>query len=391
MCRDAAVSAVLVPAGDHWSCSVELASGDVAATPEHLGDEAYVIFTSGSTGRPRGVSVSHGAIASYVAEALDRLRIPRTGVRFAFHLPPSFDAHLTSTLLPLVTGNSVVPLPPGRSATLALADFLASSSTPFVVKTTPLQLRLLRADLEPSAVARLQGTFVVGGEQLYHEDVVWLLGNPEIRVFNEYGPTETTVGCSYHEVDAHGSGPVPIGVPHRAATFHIDGAPGGQVGAAQGELVISGAVLANGYVNAPDDGRFCHDGDGSRCYRTGDIVRRDEHGIHWFIGRVDDQIKIAGHRVELGEVDAALRAAYGADAVSALSPDGIVGFVAAPEVSERGAARLADLLPKYMRPVAVHSVAAIPDTHHGKADRTRLLRKYRRDGPDPLSGDVTPS
>lgn len=375
MLAESAAQVVLTPSDDYRSCAIEAMPTGVSAREAGPDDEAYVIFTSGSTGTPRGVSVGHAAIGRYVREAIHHLRIPDAGTRFAFHLPPSFDAHLTSTLLPLVSRNSIVPLTSTPSSTHALSDFVSRSASPIVVKTTPLQVRLLRTALKGSRLSELEATFVIGGEQLYYEDLDWLVDVPTVRIFNEYGPTEATVGCSYHEVDEPGSGAVPIGIPHRAATFYVLDGEDVLDGASEGELAISGPVLATGYINSPDDERFCVGPDGRRFYRTGDTVRRDEHGTYSYVGRVDDQVKVAGCRVELGEVDAALRVAYEADAASVLTTHGIVGCVAAPRMAEDGRARLASLLPAYMRPLRVYSVASIPSTHHGKIDRSSLSRQ----------------
>lgn len=373
MLRDAGIKVVLGHDDEGQSCRLESVTVDTATRAADFRDEAYVIFTSGSTGKPRGVSVSHRAIATYVSEALHHLGLPETGVEFVFHLPPSFDAHLTSTLLPLATQNSVVPLAPVPSSTIALADYLASATSPVVIKTTPSQVRLLQ--YEPT-LSSVPATFVIGGEQLYHEDVHWLLDRPGVRVFNEYGPTEATVGCSYHEVVEHGSGPVPIGLPHGAATFRIQRGSALADGSQEGELTIAGQVVANGYLGGDGERRFFLDPSGIPAYRTGDIVRRGVDGVFWFVGRADDQVKIDGYRVELGEIDAALRAAYETQAASVLTPEGIVGFVTRSPRPKESRVRLAALLPSYMRPIAVHSISEIPSTRHGKVDRARLLESH---------------
>ncbi|MFE9687438.1 AMP-binding protein [Streptomyces sp. NPDC006285] len=360
-------------------------------------DEAYVIFTSGSTGRPKGVSVGHRAIAGYVHHTRELLALPAKGMRFPAQLPPTFDAVFTSLLLPLATGHTAVPLPVTGTATQALATYLADPPGPLVIKTTPSQLELLRSLLTPHQVHRLTGAVVIGGEALDFHDLTWLRSAPGLRLVNEYGPTEATIGCAtYHvtETDPH-HGPVPIGYPHPGTSFTLRPGPGDTDGTAVGELVISGPSVANGYVNAPDSSAFTHPPHEPARYHTGDRVRRDADSAWHYLGRTDDQIKINGYRVELAEVDEALRtAAHGAPA-AALHLDGAITAVFAattPLDLDAIDSSLGTLLPDFMRPTHLRQLPHMPMTLHGKTDRTALralIKATPKPDIDPLPSAIS--
>jgi amino acid adenylation domain-containing protein len=355
-------------------------------------DEAYAIYTSGSTGHPKGVSVGHEALAAYLHAALRTYAVPESGMAFPAHLPPTFDAALTSLLPPLVTSNILIPILDVVSPTRALARHLAGAQGPVLVKTTPSQLRLLRELLTAQDAAALRGVFVIGGEQLDYQDVNWLRGNAALALYNEYGPTEATVGCLVHRIgaDEPDSGPVPIGSPHPGAKAAV--LADGELG--DGELVIEGPCVAHGYVTDRDPGRFTRR-DGARGYRTGDRVRRDPSGRYHFLGRIDEQVKINGFRIELAEVDAALRRASGHDAAAVVRDGALIGVIAATDGGDlqEVAQRVRALLPDYLRPAALHLAAGIPMTLHGKTDRERLaaglaVHAAQSDG-DALTATVT--
>lgn len=356
-------------------------SGDVLRLAPGLDwpDEAYVIFTSGSAGRPKGVSVSHDSIAAYIENACTAYGVPQEGWVVPSQLPATFDAALTTLLIPLITNNVGVPIVGPLSATKALVEFLRQAETPLLVKTTPSQLRLIDGMLTGSEIASLRATLVVGGEPLDFADLSRLRANPHISIFNEYGPTETTVGCSFYRVRADDPdvGPVPIGQPFPGTTFTIEALEGEPNSGPMGELVVSGPGVALGYVNANGDRRFSQEG--VRRYRTGDIVRRDEHGLYHFHGRRDDQVKVGGYRIELGEIDAALRAVV-PGAAAAVVVDGAITAVVVdhPLLNlEAVVSGLKSLLPSYMQPARFVVHSALPLTRHSKVDRQALVKQVR--------------
>lgn len=387
--------AVVLPPGVILHCADTLADecrsgADLPALDPQ--DPAYVLYTSGSSGRPKGVVVAHRSLAAYVKWAAraylqDLDRAPA----FALFTSLGFDLTLTTIFLPMVTGGEIRLLSPGPTAVIAASRCPRTN----VLKITPTHLRLLlESDLRASRLERL----IVGGEALPSSlaaEVVRRSGG-RIRIFNEYGPTETTVGCSAHLFDpSRDHGPtVPIGSPMDGATFRLFDPAGNAVSPpGHGELAIGGPGVALGYHERPDEEalRFVPDPGrpGERLFRTGDWIRWSEAGQLFFVGRTDDQVKIRGHRVEPGEVEAALRAIPGVQEVAALAGSGpqdeveLLTFVTLTPGTDPATLRpiLAGRLPPWMLPARIIPLAELPRTAHDKIDRTALREQI----PPPLS------
>ncbi|WFE35336.1 amino acid adenylation domain-containing protein [Micromonospora sp. WMMD975] len=346
--------------------------------PEH---PAYVLHTSGSTGRPKGVVVEHRAVTAYLAWA--RAAYPGLAGVALLHSPVSFDLTVTGLLGTLTAGGTV------RLAAIDSTDARAGGRPSFL-KVTPSHLPLLDADLSPTA------DLVIGGEALTGEQLAgWRAAHPEVAVTNEYGPTEATVGCVTARI-APGAplppGPVPIGTPApNTGALLLDGAlqpvPPGVVG----ELYVTGVQLARGYHDRPGltAGRFlpCPYGPpGARMYATGDLARRRPDGTLDYLGRRDEQVKVRGMRIELGEVEAALLAHPDVRAAAAaVRADGgeptLVGYVVGPAREDSVRAELARELPAHLVPAALVRLDALPLTPNGKLDRAAL--------PAPAAGEST--
>ncbi|WP_316528536.1 non-ribosomal peptide synthase/polyketide synthase [Kitasatospora brasiliensis] len=331
---------------------------------------AYVIYTSGSTARPKGVAVSHSGVSGLVAAQVERLGVA-PGSRVLQFASPSFDASFWDLCSALLTGAALV-LPPAGDPLEALTDD---------------RLDVTHVTLPPSALAALPegsvtaSTLVVAGEACAPELVArWAPGR---RMINAYGPTETTVCATMSDPLAPGAGVPPIGRPVAGFRVYVLDerlrvvAPG-----VAGELYVAGPGLARGYLNRPGltAGRFvaCPFGpSGARMYRTGDLVRRRNDGELEYLGRADDQVKVRGFRVELGEVEAAL-ADHPAVAQAAVlaREDRLVGYAAVrPGAAVRPAelaAHLRDRLPDYLVPSAFVVLDALPLTPNGKLDRAAL-------------------
>lgn len=355
---------------------------------------AYVMFTSGSTGEPKGVMVPHGALAHYVRWSGAEYLETRDG-DVLLHGSIGFDATLTSVFVPLCEGARVV-IAAGAShnpeAIASLATPSSGSTRQAFLKVTPSHLGLIAASLAADRVAALTGTLVIGGEALHGEQLAaWQAHARDTRIVNEYGPTEATVGCIVHEIRAGAiePGPVPIGHPIPGVPCHAFDrySRPAAVGVA-GELYIGGAQLARGYEGRADltAERFVPDPlasePGARCYRTGDLVYVRPDGALEYAGRRDQQIKLRGHRVELGEVEAALRRQPGIqDAVAIVREDTpgdrrLVAYVVAPAAISVASDRLQQAvqatLPDYMVPASIVRLDALPVTPNGKVDRGRL-------------------
>ncbi|WP_330113822.1 non-ribosomal peptide synthase/polyketide synthase [Streptomyces sp. MUM 178J] len=347
-----------------------------ALLPDH---PAYVIYTSGSTGRPKGVVVRHGGLADYLVGAVADYRGVSGTV--LLHSSVSFDTTVTSLHAVLTAGGHI-----------QLTDFLENAvESPFdLLKVTPSHLPLLTEAVEGTVAG---AELLVAGEALTSGALApWRRSHPQGAVFNVYGPTETTVSAVQHrvapgEVLPEGAA-VPIGRPlANTRTYVLDSRLSPVPAGVPGELYIAGSGVARGYLGRPalTGERFVADPfgpAGSRMYRTGDVVRWTADGTLEFVGRADDQVKVRGHRIELGEAEAALAAVPGvARAVVAVREDTpgdrrLVGYV----VPFDGVAldvqavrrQVAAVVPEYMVPSAVVALDAVPLTPNGKTDRRAL-------------------
>ncbi|MFI1194771.1 amino acid adenylation domain-containing protein [Micromonospora sp. NPDC020750] len=330
-----------VPAVDVAELAATAATAAVPAP--RPADPAYVIFTSGSTGAPRPVQVSHGA-AAHLAHALERTVYAGTpaGARVAVNAPLTFDASIKQ-LVQLGHGRSLYLVPEeARRDGAELAAVLATNAVD-VLDLTPSQLRiLLAADGVATGRTRLPGLLLLGGEAIAPDLWDALAGLPGVRAVNLYGPTECTVDATAAEITA-GVAPT-IGRPlPGVGAWVLDGQLRPVPPGVAGELCLSGPQLADGYLGDPETTtrRFVTvtlpSGRAERVYRTGDRVRFDADGRLAYLGRLDDQVKVNGFRIEPGEVAAALRQHPGvADAaVVARDDDGhgarLVGYVTPAE------------------------------------------------------------
>ncbi|KUL55313.1 non-ribosomal peptide synthetase [Streptomyces sp. NRRL F-4489] len=348
---------------------------------------AYVLYTSGSTGRPKGVVVPHGGIANRVRWLASRHGLGPAD-RILQKTTIGFDAAGLELFAPLISGGTVVLAPPGAERDpAALLDAVAAGRAT-VLQAVPSVLRAL-ADApgwERCGALRL---LFSAGEPLHAELCHRLLARaPQIEIWNTYGPTECSVDITEHRFDpAQTTGPVPIGRPLgglRALVLGPDGRP--VPDGATGELYAGGAGVATGYLGRPalTAERFVPDPEGppgARLYRTGDRVRRAADGTLAYLGRLDQQLKVNGVRIEPGEVEAVLAGhPRVAGAVVGTAPDRAGGQRLVAWVQPRGAAPapaelrafLRRTLPDQLIPAVFVSVAAFPRTASGKTDRSAL-------------------
>ncbi|MFH9611115.1 amino acid adenylation domain-containing protein [Streptomyces sp. NPDC017448] len=355
---------------------------------------AYTIYTSGSTGVPKGVMITRRGLANYLDWAVRHYRVAPGGT-VPLLGSVAFDLAVTNLLVPLTAG-AAVRLLPGERPVDALAELLrgggAEGPVRFdLVKITPAHLELLKARLDDGGPIDSVGVFVIGGEELRPDTVGdWRRLAPDAVLVNEYGPTETVVGCVVADVTglAPDAPRAPIGEPVDATRTHVLDRFGNPVArGVVGELFLGGAGLARGYLGRPDltATSFVPDpfsAEGGRLYRTGDLVRRREDGQLEFLGRADRQLKIAGHRIEPGEVETVLRTHPDvADAVVVAREDvpgdrRLTGYAVVAEGAEAGPGELrrylAERLPGYLVPSAVLLLDALPVTLGGKTDHRRL-------------------
>ncbi|MEU8516523.1 non-ribosomal peptide synthetase [Kitasatospora sp. NPDC048722] len=367
----------------------------VAAAAPGPDDLAYVIYTSGSTGRPKGVQVEHRSLVNAVGWLAPLMRCDER-TRAAYSFSPGFDLSLMQIFPPLLHGGAVVPVP-GELDHLKLRDMYAGRLAN-TLSLTPTHLGLAaRLGIRPAGIRALQ----LGGENLTaatarraREDF-----GPDCLIVNAYGPTEATLACTVAVVeDGITRGSAPIGVPvHRTGVSVLDDRRREVPDGRPGELYVTGAQLARGYLGRPDltAERFVLLPDGRRAYRTGDLVLRLPDGQLEYAGRVDDQVKIRGHRVEPAEVETALTGLAGIAqaAVVARGRTEDVRALCAFVVLARGVtaasfdeaavrAELARTLPPHLVPTVVRVLPALPETASGKTDRKAL--------PDPFGAATAP-
>ncbi|MEU7861585.1 amino acid adenylation domain-containing protein [Nonomuraea sp. NPDC049141] len=354
------------------------------AVPVTAADPLALVYTSGSTGTPKGVVLTHANVLSAVT---GRRAYAEPPCRLMLPVSPTFDVFLSFAAWTLCSGGELLLPPPGPRADLDELARLASEHRPTHVVCGP---HLVRALLEhDSAALAAISTVVTGGESC----PVALLDElarraPGLTLINEYGPTEASWG-SYFDTAAGpvptGRAALPIGAPPAGYRIHLwdDGGSPVPLGAA-GEIVIGGPGVAQGYHGRPalTAARFVPDPSGppgARAYRTGDHARLDSGGQLQFLGRVDGQVKIRGHRVELGEIEAVLSGHPDvAQAAARLDAAGrLAGYlVPVPGRAAPDAARLrtylAERLPEHMIPAGYVSMPELPVTPHGKVDRAAL-------------------
>jgi amino acid adenylation domain-containing protein len=353
-------------------------------------DLAYVIFTSGTTGVPKGVMATTGSLAAYLdALGLRKSMTPEDRASQFFEL--TFDPSVGEIFLPWRAGASLHVVPAVSHA--SPARFIRERSLT-IWGSAPAAIAWMRdtRSLAPGSFPRLRYTSF-GGEPLPLASVLaWQAAAPNSAIDNLYGPTEATVDCAGQRLEpgaipvvTPGRGVLAIGTPHPGTELAVLGPDRRRVPPGEtGELAIAGRQLTLGYLGAPQltAERFPVI-DGKRWYLTGDIATQDAAGMYHHLGRVDNQVKIQGHRVELEDIEAHARFVARTDQVAAVAwpmEDGvaraIVCFVAGSELAAGGIREaLRSRLPSYMVPAVVHEVAALPRNTNGKLDRRALVAR----------------
>jgi len=288
--------------------NINVFSNSVAIHPKTI---AYIIYTSGSTGNPKGVLVSHAALFNYLGWAKEAYQMA-TPFCFPLFTATGFDLTITSTFLPLLNGGEIVIYQEnGDGPDTTLLEVLTENKINSI-KLTPSHLALIQGmDVSQSGLK----TMIVGGEEFKTSVAANIQKSfgKDLTIYNEYGPTEATVGCivSKYSLEKHTQHSVPIGTPIANVRVHLldsfqNKVPNGVVG----ELYIAGVGLAEAYLNAPGltnkkfiDSPFQK---GSKLYATGDLARVDPNGELNYLGRMDDQVKLGGFRIELSDIEANL-------------------------------------------------------------------------------------
>jgi amino acid adenylation domain-containing protein len=361
------------------------------------GAVAYLMFTSGSTGTPKGVMVTHANVNHYVDVLGGRYAVTEED-RFSQTAEMTFDNSVLDIFLAWQNGACVCC--PSRKALISPGRYIRNSRITiwFSVPSTAIFMRRLNA-LKPGSYPTLRFSMFAGEALPAEVCEAWLEAAPNTVVENLYGPTEVTVDCLVYRWDPdtapgeceHGIVPIGHTLPGMSALV-VDSDLREVEPGAEGELLVSGPQVSLGYLKDPEKtaAAFVHPpGREELHYRTGDLVRRPatEGGPIPYLGRIDHQVQIFGERVELGEIEAALRAESHTDAVvavgwpvTAAGASGIEAFVGDERVdAEELRLRLRALLPGQMAPRRVHVLPELPLNDNGKFDRKALTRMLEQE------------
>lgn len=378
--------------------SVVLGKSDLTAVsplkrlpPVIPGEIAYLLFTSGSTGTPKGVPVTHANVLHFIDVMTARYEVT-SGDRFSQTFDQTFDLSVFDLFMAWESGASVYALQPLEL--LAPTRFIGRNGLTvwFSVPSIPALMRK-KGFLKPNGFPSLRLSLFCGEPLPVASAVAWQGAAPNSIVENLYGPTELTIACLLHRWDPESSprlcvnGMVPIGRPYPGlGAILLDDALRPVKASEPGELCVCGPQTVPGYWqdNAKTAERFVtvqvSPSTSVRFYRTGDRAARLDSGDYVYLGRADHQIKVLGHRVELGEIEAALRsdsAVVEAIAVGWPVEDGtaqgIVAFVSGSGIDCSSLlATVRARLPDYMTPREIRLVDTMPLNANGKIDRNAL-------------------
>jgi amino acid adenylation domain-containing protein len=377
-----------------------LIAGNTSAIPEVNSApaaelEAYILFTSGATGRPKGVPIRHSNVVGYIQDQAG-LHGAGPGKRFSQTFDLTFDPSVFDMFVAWSAGGTVVT--PTREEILDPVAFVnASSITHWFSVPSVISLAKRTRRLPPDSMPTLEWSLFAGEQLPVQLARAWHRAAPQAIVENLYGPTEVTITCTAFQLPksvekwpSTKNGTVPIGTPHRGLEIVIDdaGSPG-----TKGELCVRGRQRLAGYLSPSDDqGRFVRV-DGAKgiaptspsapdgYYRTGDIVSLDPAGFLVHQGRVDSQRKIHGYRVELGEIESAIRGLSGMDDVVVVMPNehDLIGcYTGVPIGREALVDHLRSQLPWYMVPTHFRHFDTFPMSDNGKIDRRALASAVLR-------------
>ncbi len=353
-------------------------------------DPIYVVFTSGSTGVPKGVAACHRSVIDYTESLCEAIGFSEDTV-FANQTPLYFDAPLKE-IMPTIRLGATCYLVPRMlfSFPVPLCRYLTDhkvNTICWVVSALTMisSLGALEAHRPDTLTTVCFGSEVFPRTQ-YDK---WRAALPDARFFNLYGPTEATgMSCFWPARDLVPDEPIPVGRPFRNTDILLLTPDGRRAGRGEeGEICMRGTCVTLGYYNDPGrtSAAFVQNPLNTAypeiIYRTGDIGRYNERGELLFLHRRDAQIKLMGHRVELGEVEAVADAegVRAACCVFDAPRQRLVLYYAGDVTPDALLAGLKNRLPRYMLPAALHALPALPHTPNGKIDRAELRERAERE------------
>lgn len=346
-------------------------------------DLVYIIYTSGSTGKPKGTMIEHRGLVNYISWSR-KVYVKDENEVFPLYTSIAFDLTVTSVFTPLICGASIEVYRDDMDEYVLFRILKEKKAT--VVKCTPAHLALVKnMDNRSSSIKR----FIVGGENLRTDIAKSIEENfgGNVEIYNEYGPTETVVGCMMYKFNSNKntSNSVPIGTPaDNVQIYLLDKNLSPVPVDVEGEIYISGDGVSRGYLHRDDltqrhfiDNPFRP---GSKMYRSGDTAKILYSGEIEYIGRMDNQVKVRGYRIELAEIEKCIvnykyiKEAVVIDWKDFLENDCICAYIVEQNSISEGHLRtyLAENLPKYMIPSFIIKLDSIPLTTNGKVDLSAL-------------------
>ncbi|MEU4923135.1 amino acid adenylation domain-containing protein [Streptomyces parvus] len=356
------------------------------ARPARVGDGAlaYIYFTSGSTGAPKGAACEHAGMLNHLLAKIDTFEIT-AGTAVAQTASQCFDISLWQALAPLLVGGSTVIIDPELMLDVPALLALLAAENVGVLQLVPSYLdvivsRLERGDRAPDSLRMLGVTGEAVSRQILTR---WFKQCPDVPVVNAYGATEASDDTTHEVIRGMADDEqVTVGVPIANVLVDVVGEDGLPVaGHSIGEITFSGVCVGRGYINDPERTAEAFGDDpvrpGLRRYRTGDYGHWLSDGRLRFVGRRDEQVKISGVRVEVGEVEAQLLRVAGVRAACVIvMPDGaskrLAGFYTAEQAIPTARELLADRLPTQLVPRTLRWLPEFPLTDNGKVDKRAL-------------------
>jgi len=388
--RAAAPKLILGPsdeAGIFESVKGQDGAGSLSERPAHVAPDhlAYIIFTSGTTGMPKGVMVNGRSINLYL-DAIDPHYRLTPEDRAAETCESNFDLSIHNMLTCWRGGACLHIMRP--LDLVAPARFIrANAITTWLSVPSVITLMRQAGGLKPDTLPTLRLTWFCGEPLPFEAAQAWAAAAPNSEIDNFYGPTEITIAVVLQRFEGAGPvtperGIVAIGKPIDGITMKIVDDKGLEVAdGTPGEIVLAGAQCASGYFRKPDlTEKVFKSVGGQPGYFTGDRGYRDADGVSHHLGRMDNQIKFKGHRIELEEIDAKLREVSGTTLVGTVTwpmeretVKGLAGFFTSPDISDdQMRDRLRAVLPPHMVPSIIENVAEMPLSPNGKVDRKAL-------------------
>ena len=361
--------------------------GDLNPVGQTHDDLCYLLFTSGTTGKPKGVPIYQHNLSAFLDMMLESGRYDfNQNDRFLQMFELTFDFSIFSLFVPLSVGASLYPIPRKRMAYLEVADALETREIT-VAPMVPSVINYLKPYFGEIHLPKMRYCLFCG-EALYHETLCgWAKCVPYAKIENLYGPTEATVFCLRYEWQPgkpphpQGKGIVPIGRPMEGMdAFIINEHNSDQ----EGELCLTGEQVTLGYWNnaAKTAEVFGTTKNGKKFYRTGDLCKIDPAGNFLYLGRIDNQVKIDGHRVELEEIEFHARVfckdkqVVAAVNTSETGSHYILLFIESEKDLKEGLEEHLKMhLPDYMIPKEIIIVSLFPLNSNGKTDRKALIKK----------------